>query len=156
LKPLDPSAISLRNAKQPSDGSNGCSANTIYGSLMFHWLPNRLAELRNPRCYEGTERRKASIKIRQNKLEASWAVDRLTFVQGYHVPGVFILLISHQGYGARNALHIMHVTSWGLGRDYSPYRRSDSHCEGSMSQSPQKVTKGQSLLPNLSYIEKLR
>jgi hypothetical protein len=138
----------------------------IYGSLMFHWLRNQLAELRNPHCCEGTEllgvqpinlgAGNPGTRIRQNKLEVSWVVDRPAFVQGYHIPGVFILLISHQGYGARNALHIIHVTSWGLGRDHSPYRKSGSHGEGSMSQAPQKITKGQTLLPNLSHIEKLR
>jgi hypothetical protein len=30
LKPFEPLAISLRNAKQPSDGSNGCIANSLF------------------------------------------------------------------------------------------------------------------------------
>jgi hypothetical protein len=28
-KPFEPLAINLRNTKQPSDGSNGCSANSL-------------------------------------------------------------------------------------------------------------------------------
>ena len=32
-----PLAISLRNAKQPSDGSSGCSANSLIQVLGVHW-----------------------------------------------------------------------------------------------------------------------